>query len=83
MSKEKNEAILDFPEKVPASGVSTYETDKLIHDTKMAWVRPLNQAAAGLCKISEKGKETLRRLNWYCQEYGHSLLLTDEEIDKL
>ena len=82
MKNEENTPI-EFPERIPASGISTYETDKLIHETKMACIRPLNQAASGQCKISEEGKESLRQLNILCREFGHSLLLTDEEIDKL
>ena len=74
---------IEFPERIPVSGISTYETDKLIHEAKMSCIRPLNQVAIGLCKMSENGKEALRQLNKLCIEFGHSLLLTDEEIDKL
>lgn len=75
-ASETPSLVLNFPIQLKETGDYTSDAE-MIFQTKLAWIRPLNQAALGLCEISEEGKQAVRRFNELCRELGYPPLHID------
>ena len=77
MEHSKENEVLEMPCQAPLSGQYIYEDDKLIHETKLSFIRLLNQEATGLSSFTEDDKERLRQFNQICLDLGYPPLIIE------
>ena len=81
MSESQDSNVVSFPIQ-NSNDLDSLSSHELLYEAKISWIRVINMAIAGTYKLTDKNKQSIRRLNELAAELGYIPLL-DYDFENL